>query len=142
MADPEAIFRSFLHARRLKLTDERAAILRAAPRFNRPFEAEELLIMLRELNERVSKATVYRTLKHLVDAQLLKQVVFGANKQSHYEWAADGRGHDHLVDMDSGKIVPFNNTEIIRLRDEIARSMGFSAVSHRFQIIGRRNAKP
>ncbi len=98
--------------------------------------------MLRELNERVSKATVYRTLKHLVDAQLLKQVVFGANKQSHYEWAADGRGHDHLVDMDSGKIVPFNNAEIVRLRDEIARSMGFSAVSHRFQIIGRRNAKP
>jgi Fur family transcriptional regulator, ferric uptake regulator len=140
MEPPEQHFREFLRARQLKFTIERAAILKAVGAFGRPFEAEELLLELREAGHRISKATVYRTLKHLLDAGLLKQVHFGVDgggKQAHYDYvnaAEAGGAHDHLVDLETGKIIPFSSDLVVRLREEIARKLGFIAVSHRFQI--------
>ena len=146
MESAEHIFRDFLRERKLKYTTERLAILKSAAHFGRPFEAEELLLDLRESDYRVSKATIYRTLKHLVDAGLLRQVFFGAAKQAHYDFiypsaAHRGSDHDHLIDLDTGRIVPFSNEAVIKLRDEIARRMGFEAVGHRFQIMGRRQGR-
>jgi Fur family transcriptional regulator, ferric uptake regulator len=137
---PEQLFREFLRQRKLKYTTERLAILKAVQRFGRPFEAEELLLSLREGDYRISKATIYRTLKHLLDAGLLKQVMFGTNKQAHYDFVAAENAHDHLLDLDTGRIIPFSNELVIKLREHIAKKMGFEAVSHRFQIIAR--AKP
>jgi len=136
--DPETLFRDFLRERRLKLTTQRADILAHVQRFHRPFEAEEILLQLREADHRISKATLYRTLKHLLEAGILKQVHFGGGKQSHYDLVDPARGHDHLVDIDTGKIIPFSSDLVVKLREEISRKMGFTAVSHRFQIIARR----
>lgn len=139
--DPaEQVFRAFLREKRLKYTKERTAILRAVQRFGRPFEAEELLFNLRQYERRVSKATVYRTLKHLLEAALLKQIFFGASKQAHYDYVGGQDGRDHLLDMDTGQIIPFSNEQVIALRDRIAEGMGFSAAGHRFQIIGKKQA--
>lgn len=140
----EQRFRAFLRQHKLKYTSERQGILRAAARFGRPFEAEELLLALRESEQRISKATVYRTLKHLVEAGLLNQIYFGAGKQSHYDYAGDPgeAAHDHLLDLDTGKIVPFSSPALIKLRDQIALEMGFLPVGHRFQIIARRRGPP
>jgi len=137
---PEQIFRDFLRPRRLKFTLERAAILKAVQKFGRPFEAEELLLELREGDLRISKATVYRTLKHLRDSGLLKQVPpppFGGGKQAHFDFVGPAEAHDHLVDLETGKMIPFSSELVVKLREEIARKMGFVAVSHRFQIIAR-----
>jgi Fur family ferric uptake transcriptional regulator len=142
MQNPEHLFRDFLRQRNLKFTTERLAILKAVQRFGRPFEAEELLLELRETDHRVSKATIYRTLKHLLDVGLLKQVHFGASKQAHYDFvnpATGGGDHDHLLDLDTGKIIPFSSDAVIKLREEIAKKMGFTALSHRFQIMARKN---
>jgi Fur family ferric uptake transcriptional regulator len=140
MQNPEHLFRDFLRQKNLKFTTERLAILKAVQRFGRPFEAEELLLELRESDHRVSKATIYRTLKHLLDVGLLKQVHFGASKQAHYDFVpSGGEDHDHLLDLDTGKIIPFSSDAVIKLRDEIARKMGFTALSHRFQIMARKN---
>jgi Fur family transcriptional regulator, ferric uptake regulator len=138
---PEQLFRDFLRPRHLKFTLERAAILRAVQLFGRPFEAEELLLELRNGPQRISKATVYRTLKHLRDAGLLNQVPpppYGGGKQAHYDFVDPAQAHDHLVDLDSGKMIPFSSELVIQLRNEIARKLGFTALSHRFQIIARR----
>src|SRR5580698_10039002 len=69
-----AIFRRYLHGEKLKFTPERAMILDAVLRHAGLFEADRLTIDLRQLNHRVSRATVYRTLSHLQDAGILKQV--------------------------------------------------------------------
>jgi Fur family ferric uptake transcriptional regulator len=138
---PEQIFRDFLRVRRLKFTSERAAILRAVQQFGHPFEAEELLLELRNGPQRISKATVYRTLKHLRDAGLLNQVPpppYGGGKQAHFDFVNPADAHDHLVDLDTGKMIPFSSEQVIQLRNEIARKLGFTALSHRFQIIARR----
>lgn len=139
MDSTEQIFRDFLRRRKLKYTTERRVVLQAAERFGRPFEAEELLLELHESAFRISKATIYRTLKHLAEAGLIQQVFFGDAKQAHYDFVGtEADAHDHLIDLDTGKIVAFSNATVIKLRDEIARKMGFEAVGHRFQIIGKR----
>ena len=138
----EQIFRDFLRQRKLKFTNERLALLRAVQQFARPFEAEELLLALQDTDYRISKATVYRTLKHFLEAGLVRQIFFGGGQQSHYDFVGaagiSGIGYDHLLDIDTGQIVPFSNELVIKLRQEIARKMGFEATGHRFQIIGRR----
>ncbi len=143
METPEHVFREFLRQRHLKYTTERLAILKEIQKFGRPFEAEELLLELRESDYRISKATIYRTIKHLLDAGLLKQAHFGGGKQAHYDFVAPESSHDYLIDLDTGKIIPFANEAVVKLRQEIARKMGFDAVGHRFQIMARRadNAK-
>ncbi len=145
----EQLFRDFLRQRHLKLTVERVSILKTVQDFGRPFEAEELLLQLRDADQRISKATVYRTLKHLQDAGLIKQFHLGSSgsggsggKQAHYDFVDPSTGgagaHDHLLDLETGKIVPFSSDLVVKLREEIAKKMGFKAISHRFQINARR----
>jgi Fur family transcriptional regulator, ferric uptake regulator len=138
MDTPVQVFRTFLRQRKLKYTRERLAILEAVQKFGRPFEAEELLLELRESDNRISKATIYRTLKHLLDAGLLKQVHFGAAKLAHYDFVNSEAAHDHLIDLETGRIIPFSSDLVVKLREEIARKMGFEAMGHRFQIMARR----
>jgi Fur family ferric uptake transcriptional regulator len=142
MDSPEQVFRDFLRQHGLKYTTERLAILKSVQKFGRPFEAEELLLTLRESDYRISKATIYRTLKHLVAASLLNQVHFGSGKQTHYDFINPADAHDHLLDLDSGKIIPFSSDLVVKLRAHIAKKMGFVPVSHRFQIIARKIPDP
>ncbi|HEV8604837.1 MAG TPA: transcriptional repressor [Tepidisphaeraceae bacterium] len=130
-----AIFRRYLHEQKLKFTPERAMILDAALRKDGLFEPDELVSQLKELTHRVSRATVYRTLAHLQDAGILKQVFFD-NKQSYYEVIAGRQVHDYLICVATGKVIEFNSEKLRHLRDEICRQHGFSPLSHRFQILG------
>lgn len=131
----------FLVKRGLKITAGRRAIIREIIAFGRPFEAEELLLNLGRHPERVSKATVYRTLKHLVDGGLVNQVFFGPAKQSYYDFAGSGTAHAHLADVQSGKIIEFTNPDIIQLCRKISRQLGYRYISHRFLILGEPNEK-
>src|SRR5947208_15301657 len=79
-----AIFRRYLHEQKLKFRPERAMLLDAVLRKEGLFEAESLVEDLKQLGHRVSRATVYRSLAHLQDAGVLKQVFFD-NRQSYYE---------------------------------------------------------
>lgn len=130
-----AIFRRYLHEQKLKFTPERAMILDAALRKDKLFEPEGLVDDLKKLGHRVSRATVYRTLNHLQDAGILKQVFFD-NKQSYYEVVAGRQGHDYLICVATGKVIEFDSEKLRQLRDEICRQHGFDPLSHRFQIFG------
>jgi len=130
-----AIFRRYLHEQKLKFTPERAMILDAALRRSGLFEPETLVTDLKDLGHRVSRATVYRTLNHLQDAGILKQVFFD-NKQSYYEVIAGRQIHDYLICVATGKVVEFNSEKLRQLRDEICEQHGFDPLSHRFQIFG------
>ncbi len=127
----------FLRKRGLKITDGRKTIIREILAFGRPFEAEELLLNLGRGPERVSKATVYRTLKQLVEGGLVNQVFFGPAKQSYYDFSGGGAAHAHLADIQTGKIIEFTNPEITRLCEKISSRLGYHYVSHRFLILGR-----
>src|SRR5882672_3752251 len=130
-----AIFRRYLHAEKLKFTPERAMMLDAVLRNEGLFEPEQLVDDLKKLGHRVSRATVYRTLAHLQDAGILKQVFFD-NRQSYYEVIAGRQTHDYLICVATGRVIEFNSEKLRKLRDEICREHGFDPLSHRFQILG------
>jgi Fur family transcriptional regulator, ferric uptake regulator len=130
-----AVFRRYLHGEKLKFTPERAMILDAVLRQSGLFEAERLAIDLRQLGHRVSRATVYRTLTHLQDAGILKQIFFD-NKQSYYEVIAGRQACDYLICVSTGKVIEFSSEKLRKLRDEICREHGYEPISHQFHIFG------
>jgi Fur family ferric uptake transcriptional regulator len=130
-----AIFRRYLHAQKLKFTPERAMMLDAVLRKTGLFEPEEILDGLKGPGQRVSRATVYRTLSHLQDAGILKQVFFD-NRQSYYEVIVGRETHDYLICVDTGRVIEFNSQRLRQLRDEICREHGYQPLSHQFHIFG------
>jgi Fur family transcriptional regulator, ferric uptake regulator len=130
-----AIFRRYLHGEKLKFTPERAMILDAVLRKEGLFEPEGLVNDLKQLGHSVSRATVYRTLSHLQDAGILKQVFFD-NRQSYYEVIAGRQTNDYLICVSTGKVIEFSSEKLRKLRDEICREHDFEPLSHQFHIFG------
>src|SRR2546429_8403058 len=97
-----AVFRRYLHQEKLKFTPERAMMLDAVLRKEGLFEPEQLVEDLKKLGHRVSRATVYRTLAHLQDAGVLKQVFFD-NRQSYYEVIAGRQAYYYLICVSIGR---------------------------------------
>jgi Fur family ferric uptake transcriptional regulator len=130
-----AIFRRFLKRRGMKFTPERARILDTVLRKVGVFEAEQLMYEMRQAGHRVSKATIYRTLKHLLEANIVSDVLIDS-KQAHYElsFGLDPKGH--LVCLETNKIVEFTSPELEDLRDRICREHGYEPVSFRFVVYG------
>ncbi len=131
----EHVFREYLRDRSLKYTTERRLVLQAVMRNDEHFEAEQLLLDMRQAQARVGKATVYRTLKLLVDCGIVKEVHF-SNKQVHYEHTYGQDAHDHMVCRKCGRIIEFGSRDVTRLRTLLAARHRFHALLHRFQIIG------
>jgi Fur family ferric uptake transcriptional regulator len=128
-------FARYLRARGLKFTKERQSILQAAFATHSHFEVDDLLFQLRNSNQRVSKATIYRTLPLLVQSGLLREV-HDDDKHTHYEHIYGHAHHDHLICLDCGKIIEFNNSVIESLQNELCKQHEFTAVKHRYEILG------
>lgn len=97
------------------------------------FEAEELMLDLRSQSHFVSKATVYRTIRLLLDAGIIQQMLFDS-KQSHYQLIYGKVARDSMVCMKSGRHLEFHSAELVALRNRLCAELGWSAVGHRFQI--------
>jgi len=130
-----ATFRRSLRQRGLKFTPERATILDAAMRREGLFSAEQLVDDLRAAGRRASRATVYRTLTHLRDAGLLKQVLLDP-RQAYFEVIAGGPANDHLICVRTGQVVPFRSERLDAVLADICREHGFAAVSHQVLVYG------
>lgn len=130
-----SIFRRSLKRQGLKFTPERARILDAVLAKDGVFEADELLFEMREGGQRVSKATIYRTLKHLCDAKIITEVLIDS-KQAHYEFCFGRKPQGHLVCVETGKVIDIPSPWLEQLRDRICKEHGFEPVSHRLVIYG------
>lgn len=131
----ENIFREYLRDRGLKFTSERRYLLKEVLGNDSHFEAEQLLIALRQSGQRVAKATVYRTLPLLVNCGIVRQVQFG-DKLTRYEHTFGHDPHDHMVCRRCRRIIEFDSTDVAQLRSRIASQYRFHAVGHRLQIMG------
>lgn len=130
-----AVFRRHLKSRNLKYTPERADILAAIIERDTLFEVEELLMDMRAAGYRVSKATLYRTIKLLQEAGIVTQALFDP-KQAHYQLIYGKAPKDYLVCMKTGRHVEFTSDELIELRNRICREHGWEPVGHRFLVYG------
>ncbi|ADV62556.1 ferric uptake regulator, Fur family [Isosphaera pallida ATCC 43644] len=131
---PEEKFREFLAIRGEKLTAPRRALVRHVFNAHKHFDADELTAELQERGEKVSRSTVYRTLRLLVEAGLLRELRL--TNRTAYEHDYGYPSHDHLHCSECGTIVEFSNEDIRNLREAISRSHGFRASGHKFIITG------
>lgn len=136
MAPMCSIFRRFLKRQGLKFTTERALILNAVLEKEGVFEADQLLMEMRDHHTRVSKATIYRTLKHLLQAGIISEVLLDS-RQAHYQLSYGRQPKGHLVCVETQRVIEFAiPADLVALRDKVARQHRFEPVSARFVVYG------
>jgi Fur family ferric uptake transcriptional regulator len=123
----------------LRMTGQRRVIARVLCAAKDHPDVEEVHRRANEIDCRISLSTVYRTLKLFADMGILERHDFGLGR-GRYEEAARGH-HDHLIDVESGRVIEFRNEAIEALQERIARELGFKLVGHRLELYGVR-AKP
>jgi Fur family transcriptional regulator, ferric uptake regulator len=127
----------YLRHHGLKTTQQREVIVDQFLRLEGHASIEELLARVRKRNGKVGYATVYRTLKLLTECGLAAPRQFG-DGQTRYEVSDDiAHHHDHLICVQCGLILEFENEEIEKLQDEMAASLGgFKVVRHKLELYG------
>ncbi|MCA9689224.1 MAG: transcriptional repressor [Myxococcales bacterium] len=128
-------FHAYLIKNQLKSTRQRDLIAQTFFATDGHISIEDLLNLTRSENPRIGYATVYRTLKLLTECGLAALRRFG-DGQTMYETAGDTEHHDHLICIECGHVLEFQNEQIEQEQERVARSFGFSLVRHRLELYG------
>jgi len=124
--------------RGLKMTGQRRVVARVLSDAADHPDVEELYRRAAALDARISVATVYRTVRLLEEKGILERRDFGGGR-ARYEPSEHGR-HYHLIDVDSGKVIEFEDAEQDELMRAIAARLGFDLVSVRLELFGHKRA--
>lgn len=118
----------------MKMTEQRRLIARVLSESLDHPDVEEVYRRAAELDQNVSIATVYRTVRLFEEAGILERHDFGDGRARYEETREDH--HDHLIDVRNGKVIEFSNEKIERMQREVARELGFDLVGHRLELYG------
>jgi Fur family ferric uptake transcriptional regulator len=118
----------------LKMTAQRRVIARVLSEATDHPDVEELYRRASAIDDGISIATVYRTVRLFEEANILERHDF-RDGRSRYEEVTD-QHHDHLIDVETGDVIEFQNEEIERLQKEIAKKLGYDLVDHRLELYG------
>lgn len=118
----------------MKMTGQRRVIARVLSVSTDHPDVEEVYRRAVQIDPKISIATVYRTVRLFEEASILERHDFGDGR-SRYEEATDEH-HDHLIDIQSGKVMEFRSPEIEVLQCEIAERHGYELVGHRLELFG------
>ena len=122
--------------RGLRITEQRRVIARVLSDSDDHPDVEKLHERASAIDPRISIATVYRTVRLFEEAGILDRHDFGDGR-ARYEAAPESH-HDHLIDVESGKVVEFVDPELEALQRQIAERLGFRLVDHRMELYGVR----
>jgi Fur family transcriptional regulator, ferric uptake regulator len=116
----------------LKMTEQRRVIARVlSESFDHP-DVDSVYQRAYLIDSKISIATVYRTLKLFEEINALERHDFGGAK-ARYE-TISSEHHDHLIDIESGKVIEFHDDEIEILKTKIADRLGYKLVDHRLEL--------
>ena len=124
--------------RGLKMTGQRRIIARVLSEAGDHPDVEELYRRASLLDDHISIATVYRTVRLLEEKGILHRRDFGSGR-SRYEPTDHGQ-HHHLIDVETGHVLEFKNAEHEKLIRSIAEQLGFDLISMRLELFGKRRA--
>ena len=116
----------------LRMTGQRRIIARVLSAAKDHHDVEEVYRRANAVDSRISLSTVYRTLRLFEDKGILERHDFGAGRGRYEE--ATRRHHDHLIDIETGKVIEFRNEEIEQIQERVARELGFSLVGHKLEL--------
>ncbi len=125
--------RTFLAKEGLKYSEQRWKIAELILSTGGHLDAQALVERVKQLHPDIGAATVYRNLKVLCDANILKESLTDSQGRVIYEIFDDDH-HDHIVCMDCGEIFEFHNEKIEALQNSIICDMSFTQVKHRHVI--------
>ena len=122
----------------VRLTDQRKVIAKVLSESKEVYgskdhpDVDELHKRVSLVDDKISIATVYRTVKLFEEAGILEKHDFKGGK-ARYEQAPDEH-HDHLIDINSGEIIEFVNNEIEELQKKVASKLGYKLVDHKLEL--------
>lgn len=119
----------------LKMTGQRRTILRILQDAEDHPSVETVYERAKAADESISMATVYRTLNLLDELDLVVRHEF---KENFSRYEVNMKHHHHLIDVDTGDVVEFENEELEILKIKIAEELGFELVDHRLELFGRK----
>jgi len=120
----------------LRITDQRRVIARVLSESEDHPDVEQLHHRASAIDSGISIATVYRTVRLFEEAGILDRHDFGDGR-ARYEAAPEAH-HDHLIDVETGKVVEFVDPELEALQRQIAEKLGYRLVDHRMELYGVR----
>jgi Fur family ferric uptake transcriptional regulator len=116
----------------LKMTEQRRVIARVLSESEDHPDVEQVYRRATELDPHISIATVYRTVRLFDEAGILARHDFGDGRARYEEMPT--QHHDHLIDVQSGRVIEFRNEEIEKLQRLIADQLGYKLVDHRLEL--------
>ncbi|MBT8388633.1 MAG: transcriptional repressor [Altererythrobacter sp.] len=123
----------------LRITEQRRVIARVLSDSEDHPDVELLHQRASSIDPKISIATVYRTVRLFEEAGILDRHDFGDGR-ARYEAAPEAH-HDHLIDVETGKVVEFVDPELEALQKVIAEKLGYRLVDHRMELYGVRIAR-
>jgi Fur family ferric uptake transcriptional regulator len=127
--------------RGLKMTEQRRVIARVLSEAQDHPDVEALYRRATEIDPRISISTVYRTVKLFEEASILERHDFRGRTGEHavgrarYEEVPETH-HDHLIDVQSGRVIEFRNEDIEKLQRFVAEKLGYRLIDHRLELYG------
>ena len=121
----------------IRLTGQRRLIIKVLENSKDHPDVETLFERANKIDSKVSIATVYRTVKVLKNAGILEKLEFNDGR-SRFEDAVR-KHHDHLIDLDTGKVIEFIDEEIENIQKKIASKLGYELIGHKLELYGKKN---
>ena len=121
----------------IRMTGQRRLIIKVLENSKDHPDVETLFERANKIDNKVSIATVYRTVKVLQTAGILEKLEFNDGR-SRFEDAVR-KHHDHLIDLDTGMVIEFIDEEIEHIQKKIAKKLGYDLVGHKLELYGKKN---
>lgn len=129
------IFKEYLMERGLKFTPERDAILEEVFEKHEHFDVEKLYRRLNSKGKHISRATIYRTIPILIDSGLVSKAMRFMDR-IYYEHTYGHKHHAHMICINCGKVIEFNDKRVEKIIEEITKNHDFKSTEHKFEIKG------
>jgi|TARA_B110000259_G_scaffold184083_1_gene230427 Fur family ferric uptake transcriptional regulator len=123
----------------VRLTDQRKVVAEVMSSSNDHPDVDELHKRVNQIDKKISIATVYRTVKLFEESGIVEKHDFKGGK-ARYEESPEEH-HDHLIDINSGKIIEFVDKEIEILQNKVAKKLGYKLVDHKLELYGSKIKK-
>jgi len=130
------LFSRYLREKGLPITQQREVVAQIVFSSSGHLSVEDIAQRLRQEDERIGKATIYRTLDLLVKSKLVEEHDFGEGFKRYEHRLSRQPVHEHLICVECGTVIEFRSDEVQRIEERMLQDHGFTPARHRLEIYG------